>query len=350
MVRRLTWIETDNTWPYRNLAMEEYMTSHEEKGECILFLWQNRHTVVIGKNQNCWKECKVSELESDGGYLVRRLSGGGAVYHDLGNLNFTFMVKRPDYDVDRQLQVIITALGLLGIHSEKTGRNDVTADGRKFSGNAFYRSGDCCYHHGTLLLDVDKGQMSRFLNVSREKLASKSVASVKSRVVNLKELRPDLTVELMKETLVKAFSQVYGLPARRMDESELPQDEIQGLTDRFQSWDWKYGRKIPFDYQLEQRFGWGDIQLQLHVEQGRVTEAAAYSDAMEQELIAGIPEVLKGCLCKAENLCRAMDGLGDPAGTPDGSAGPGSSSVAPPADSAAAAILPDIKALIQGSL
>lgn len=332
MVRRLTWIETDNTWPYRNLAMEEYMTDHEAEGECILFLWQNRHTVVIGKNQNCWKECKVSQLESDGGYLVRRLSGGGAVYHDLGNLNFTFMVRRADYDVDRQLQVIITALGLLGIHSEKTGRNDVTADGRKFSGNAFYRSGDCCYHHGTLLLDVDKEHMSQFLNVSREKLASKSVTSVKSRVVNLKELRPDLTVAMMKENLVKAFSQVYGLPARRMDESELPQDEIERLTDRFQSWDWKYGRKIPFDYQLEQRFSWGDIQLQLHVEQGRVTEAAAYSDAMEQELIAQIPEILKGCLCDSVNLCSALDHA---AAQPEASTGD---------------ILSDIKTLIQGSL
>lgn len=333
MIRELTWIETDNVWPYRNLAMEEYMTDHEKEGECILFLWQNRHSVIIGKNQNCWKECKVSELEADGGYLVRRLSGGGAVFHDLGNLNFTFMVQRPDYDVDRQLQVIITALGFLGIHSEKTGRNDVAADGRKFSGNAFYKSGDCCYHHGTLLLDVDKEQMSRFLNVSREKLASKSVSSVKSRVVNLKELRPDLTVAMMKEALVKAFSQVYGLPARRMDESELPQDELERLTDRFQSRDWKYGRRIPFDYQLEQRFSWGDIQLQLHVEQGRVTDVGAYSDAMEQELIAGIPALLRGCSFGAESLGLALD------------------SAAPQFDDpAAAAILADIKALIQDSL
>lgn len=375
MIRRLTWIGTDNTWPYRNLAMEEYMTYHVEEGECILFLWQNRHTVVIGKNQNCWKECKVGELEQDGGYLVRRLSGGGAVYHDLGNLNFTFMARRPDYDVDRQLQVIITALGLLGIHSEKTGRNDVTAGGRKFSGNAFYKSGEFCYHHGTLLLDVDKEQMSRFLNVSREKLASKSVASVKSRVVNLRELQPDLTVTLMKETLVKAFSQVYGLPVRQMNESELPQEEIDRLTGRFQSWDWKYGRKIPFDYQLERRFSWGDIQLQLHVEQGRVAEAAAYSDAMEQALIAEIPGVLKGCLCDAVSLCRALDGLseakgggaadGPVAGSPvaggtiaDGPVADGPVAGGP--DGAAAAsgapaeteaiLLSDISSLIQGSL
>ena len=190
MINRLIWLETDNTYPYRNLAMEEYMTAHVPDGTCILFLWQNRHTVVIGKNQNCWKECRVNFLEEEGGYLVRRLSGGGAVFHDLGNLNFTFIVRKPDYDVDRQLQVILEAVRMLGIQAEKTGRNDITVEGRKFSGNAFYQSGDCCYHHGTLLIHADKDNMSRYLNVPREKLASKGVSSVKSRVANLDEFCP----------------------------------------------------------------------------------------------------------------------------------------------------------------
>ena len=160
MINRLIWLETDNTYPYRNLAMEEYMTNHVPDGTCILFLWQNRHTVVIGRNQNCWKECRVNFLEEEGGYLVRRLSGGGAVFHDLGNLNFTFIVRKPDYDVDRQLQVILEAVRRLGIQAEKTGRNDITVEGRKFSGNAFYQTGDCCYHHGTLLVHADKENMS----------------------------------------------------------------------------------------------------------------------------------------------------------------------------------------------
>lgn len=309
MIQQLTWIETRNTWPYRNLAMEEYMTCHTAPGECILFLWQNRRTVVIGRNQNCWKECRVSALEEDGGFLARRLSGGGAVFHDMGNLNFTFMARRPDYDVDRQLQVIITALESLGIHSQKTGRNDVAADGRKFSGNAFYRTGQFCCHHGTLLLDVDKEQMAAYLNVSREKLASKSVSSVRSRVVNLCELLPGLTADRLKTALVEAFSTVYGLTPRKMEESALPAGEIDRLAARFTSPDWKYGRRLPFDYQLSRRFPWGDIQIQLHVEQGLVAEAAAYSDAMDPDLIGRLPGALSGCVCSRDALCAAVDSL-----------------------------------------
>ena len=130
---------------------------------------------MIGRNQNCWKECRVSELEADGGHLVRRLSGGGAVYHDLGNLNFTFCMRKEDADVDRQLQVIIEAVASFGLTAEKTGRNDVAINGQKFSGNAFFDSKGCYYHHGTLLLNVDTTSMSRFLNPSKAKLQSKGV-------------------------------------------------------------------------------------------------------------------------------------------------------------------------------
>ena len=308
MINRLIWLETDNTYPYRNLAMEEYMTNHVPDGTCILFLWQNRHTVVIGRNQNCWKECRVNFLEEEGGYLVRRLSGGGAVFHDLGNLNFTFIVRKPDYDVDRQLQVILEAVRRLGIQAEKTGRNDITVEGRKFSGNAFYQTGDCCYHHGTLLVHADKENMSRYLNVPREKLASKGVSSVKSRVANLDEFCPGLTVDR------EAFSQVYGQVAEKMEEKELPEDAIGPLTEKFESWQWKYGRKIPFEHEMEQRFAWGGIQMQFHVDGGRIQEVNVFSDAMDQELIGNLSERLKGCPYDGNAMCEAVKEAGTEGG------------------------------------
>ena len=307
MITKLSTYITKNTIPYKNLAIEEYLTMHVQPGECILFLWQNRHTVVIGKNQNCWKECKVKELEADNGNLVRRLSGGGAVYHDLGNLNFTFCVRKEDYDVDRQLAVIIEAARMFGIHAEKTGRNDVTVEGKKFSGNAFYDSNGFCYHHGTLLLSVDKENMSKYLNVSKEKLQTKGVSSVRSRVANLQEFNPDVNVERMEENLIAAFGKVYGLKTEEIPEERFDCEAIEKGEERFASWEWKYGRKIPFEHEISKRFGWGGIDLQFHVDKGVVQSVNAYSDGMEYSLVDLLPGAWQGKRYEVEELSKALE-------------------------------------------
>lgn len=307
MIEKLLFIIGQGTYPYKNLALEEYLTFHVKDNECILYLWQNKHTVVIGRNQNCWRECKVKELENDGGYLVRRLSGGGAVYHDLGNLNFTFAVRKSNYNVDIQLQVIIEAVRKLGINAEKTGRNDITVDGRKFSGNAFYKSGDFCYHHGTLLIDVDTEDMSKYLNVSKEKLQSKSVDSVRTRVINLKKICPTLTIDIMCEKLVESFGEVYGLKPEKLNEFQIEKEELEILKKKFESWQWKYGRKIEFQHEMSARFNWGDIQLQFQVKGGKVKSLNVFSDAMDEELILRIPEIFIGCVYEEDELKDVLD-------------------------------------------
>lgn len=308
MIEKLSFIMGKETYPYKNLAFEEYLTFHAGDKECILYLWQNSHTVVIGRNQNAWKECKIRELENDGGYLVRRLSGGGAVYHDLGNLNFTFAVKEDNYNVDMQLQVIIEAVGKLGIKAKKTGRNDITTiDGRKFSGNAFYKSGGFCYHHGTLLMDVNTEEMSKYLNVSKEKLQSKGVSSVKSRVINLKELCPTITRNVLCEKLIESFGEVYGLKPEKFNESRIEKGELEILKEKFESWQWKYGRKLQFHHEMNARFDWGDIQLQFQVQGGIIKSLNVFSDAMDEELILRIPKMFMGCIYEEKALKDALD-------------------------------------------
>jgi len=280
MIKKIAYIESKETLPYINLALEEYLLRNVKQGQCILFLWQNQQTVVVGHNQNIWKECLVSELSKDGGHLVRRLSGGGAVFHDLGNLNFTFLVRKEDYDLEKQLNVILNAVKKLGIHAEKSGRNDILAQGKKFSGNAYYETEGHCYHHGTIMVNVKMSDLTKYLTVSKEKLNSKGVDSVQSRVVNLADLQQDVTISKLKTKLQEAFQEEYELELETMKESDLDHKQIQKFAENFSSWDTIYGKKIKFQHEIEKRFSWGNFQLQLEVSGGVIKDAMVYSDAL----------------------------------------------------------------------
>lgn len=312
MINKIKLYRTDCTDPYRNLAVEEYLMETVRPSECILYLWQNQNTVVIGRNQNPWKECRTSLLEEEGGCLARRLSGGGAVFHDLGNLNFTFLVNEEDYDLDRQLRVIETACRELGLNVERSGRNDVLADGRKFSGNAFYHSKGKAYHHGTLLVDVDGEKLARYLSPSKAKLQAKGVDSVRSRVVNLVQLVPGLTCERMAVAMERAFAAVYGLTPERAEESRLDLETVERLRARNASREWLYGPRLPLSFECEERFDWGSVQLQLQVESGKVVQAKVYSDAMDWELAPALERLLTGSEFSLQALClRIRAGLAE---------------------------------------
>ena len=309
MINKIKLYESNSFDPYLNLATEQYLMETVEEDACILFLWQNQNTVVIGKNQNAWKECRTTLLNEEGGVLARRLSGGGAVFHDLGNLNFTFLMPQAEYDLDRQFAVIAEAVSLLGLQAERSGRNDVLAEGRKFSGNAFYKNGAQAYHHGTLLVNVDMDKLGRYLNPSKAKLQAKGVDSVRSRVVNLTELNPHITIASMKEAMAKAFVQVYDKPLSVITDRDFDRDAIEALRQRNASWEWNFGQKLPFSAECEERFVWGGVQIQLSVESGIVQDVRVYSDAMDWSLAPALEQALRGCRFCREDLQARINAL-----------------------------------------
>jgi len=281
---------SDGVDPHRNLALESALMDRIQTGDMCLYLWQNRHTVVIGRNQNAWKECRCELLQAEGGTLARRPSGGGAVYHDLGNLNFTFAASPERYDLNRQLGMILDALAIAGIRAEFTGRNDITIDGRKFSGNAFKHSKNCSLQHGTLLVSADMAKLSRYLRPSESKLKAKGVDSVRSRVCNLIEYAPDLTIDSLKSMLETVFrATVGGCDIIRPEELD-----VSAYYPLYSSWNWNYGETPRFDVSMETRFPWGGVELMLTLKGGIVDTAAVYTDSMDENLSEKIKTSLEG--------------------------------------------------------
>lgn len=295
MIQRTRVLRTYSLDPFHNLALEEFLLDDVTAGEATLYLWQNENTVVIGKNQNPWRECRLEQLEAEGGKLARRLSGGGAVFHDLGNLNFTFLLPHADYDLSRQLRVILEAARAVGVPAEMSGRNDLAAAGRKFSGNAFYLRKEAAFHHGTILVNADFQKMTRYLQPSAEKMRAKGVESVRARVVNLAELSPGLQVVRFAEALEQAFCDEYGKGLILTEDQIVPQGHLDSLRDKYASWAWRIGRTPRFDVDWTHRFPWGEVEIGLSLEGGLIAEAVVYSDAMQEAFIEAFRSVLPGC-------------------------------------------------------
>lgn len=291
---KLRHIKSRSFNPWFNLSLEEYLLDNVKGNEIILYLWQNERTVVIGRNQNAWKECAYQQLEEDGGKLARRLSGGGAVYHDLGNLNFTFIMNTEHYNLEKQHSVIIDALAKFNVKADFSGRNDMLIDGKKFSGHAYYTNNNKSYHHGTLMVNSDLEKLGYYLKPSEKKIKSKGIDSVRSRVTNISESNSKVTIENLKQSMDDSFCKIYSGECI-YEIYEVKVNPLIALYDKYSSWQWRFGQSPKFDVSYTERFTWGEIELDFSLKDGLITEANIFTDAMDVKLFNGLADSLKGC-------------------------------------------------------
>lgn len=275
----------------------------------ILYLWQNQDTVVIGRNQNAWSECQTALLEAEGGRLARRSTGGGAVFHDLGNLNFSLLLPQDRFDLDRNFNMVLNAVRLHGIDAERSGRNDILVDGLKFSGNAFRVNYGVGLHHGTLLVHSDYGRVARYLTVSPAKLAAKGIQSVRSRITNLSTIKPDLTIDQLKQSMEQSFISSFCPEHEmvRLTDADFPPDhELTSLREQFSSWKWRYGESIHFDASVETRFPWGLVQLGFNIRNGLIERTTLYTDALDCDFLENLATRLQGIRFHSDSMARVI--------------------------------------------
>lgn len=298
------FIRAEGLYPYYNQAIEATLLGMADDNTEILYLWQNDKVAFIGKNQNAFIECKVPFIEADGGYLARRISGGGAVYHDKGNLNFTFLSSKRNFSIKENFEIMTSGIRKLGFDAELNGRNDVTIGGRKFSGNAFYR-GNTCFHHGTVLINANCERMANYLNVPKVKLEAKGVQSVVSRVINLGELDASVTADRVADALKGAFEEHYGV-ATEITEADLDRNVLQEKLAFFEDERWRKGDNIYYDVQAVCRFDWGTADIRLKLVGNVIQKAKIYTDCLDVDEVARKEALLMGA-----DIYKGKEGVND---------------------------------------
>ncbi len=288
-----------STDPPYNLALEEYVLRHLDPGRDYLILWQNRPAVIVGRFQNTAEEVNQPYVDRHAVSVVRRLSGGGAVYHDLGNLNFTFIVKREPggfNDFDRFTLPVLETLRSFGVPAERSSRNDLTIEGRKFSGNAQYVSGGRLLHHGTILFDSDLDAVADVLRVQPDKIESHGVKSVRSRVTNV---RPYLPGDIDLHAFAARLSEEVGRhggglgPAYRLGRED-ERGVGQLMKERYANWEWNYGDSPDFALKARRRFAEGSVEIRLDVHEGVIRDCRIYGDFLGSRDIAELERALRG--------------------------------------------------------
>ncbi len=300
--------------PWFNLAVEDCIFRSMPSDQRVLFLWRNSETVVIGRAQNPWKECNTQKMEQDEVYLARRQSGGGAVFQDLGNTNFTFMASKPEYSKDVSTAIVLNALQSLGIEGRVNGRNDmVVGEGeqlRKFSGSAYKEAKDRGFHHGTLLLNTDLSRLANYLNPDPKKLKAKGISSVRSRVVNLNSIKQEIDHQMVCDAIVSEFSKHYGESPELEFISPENMPDLADFASRYatqKSWQWNFGKSLQFTHTLEERFSWGGVELHLKLEKAHISESKIFTDSLYPDPLEFFNEQLKGVVYHPQHLAACFD-------------------------------------------
>jgi len=264
--------------PFLNVAFERQL-SEIYTDDVSLFLWQNEECVVIGRNQNPLVECNLDYLKTNNIHLTRRFSGGGAVFHDLGNVNYTLVMKEADYDLNKAKEFLLKVFEYLCLDVKFSGRNDMTINDCKFSGQAYYAHKKMYVLHGTLLVDLNLQTLSKCLTPSKMKLDSKGIKSVKSRVINLKDVKADISINDIYQKMIIAFKDVYGdaKEIKEIDESYINDELLKFI----QTDEWIYSQSPKFNIEIEKRFPFGTFNLQLLIKNNKIKEVSIFTDSLD---------------------------------------------------------------------
>jgi len=307
---KLSYLDLTTTDPAYNLAAEQHVFDALPRDRAYFMLWQNDNAIIIGKHQNTLAEINEAFVRAHGIRVVRRLSGGGAVYHDLGNLNFTFIT---DADEDGQLNFrlfclpVVRALAAFGVRAEINGRNDISIEGQKFSGNAQYRREGRVMHHGTILFDSDLGVVAQALRVDPEKMRSKGVQSVRSRVTNVRPHLPqDATLDEFRAGLLRSV--LAETPGEAYPLSDADRAAIETLREmRYATYEWNYGASPRGTLHKKRRIdGCGTVEAFLTVERGVITEIGFRGDFFSAEEPETLAPRFLGLRPERESYERAL--------------------------------------------
>lgn len=305
-----------STDPYFNLAAEEYLLRNTD--DDIFMLWRNCPSVIIGKNQNTWAEVNTEFVRENKINVARRITGGGAVFHDLGNVNFSFITEAADktkLNFEKFTSPIIKALGKMGVTAVLDGRNDITADGCKISGNAQCviraASGkERILHHGTLLFSADISYLADALKVSETKIKSKGIKSVRSRVKNITELENYSGTCDVLDFIDALFSEIGETSPRGLTENE--RKEITKLRDeKFSSWEWIWGVSPDFEIHREKRFGFGTVSALVKAGGGIIEDIRFYGDFFGSGNLAPLEKALAGIPFERGSVLRSLSPIKD---------------------------------------